>query len=719
MLLLFSLARFLNGLVDYFFYAVWVAVAAGVALSALLFAMGKPKEGGRFLVGTIAAAFVLSFGWIILTSAFRASSNSFPGASDITLLAYAGAALSVGASALYLLLGHIEKAVGYFAVAALILLAFNFGPAWFGATGLPGTTYGYMELTASPAAGKAPLLVEVTGGVFPPNFSGSVSLSWGDGSTTNLGSSASFSAAHIYQANGTYTIVATDSGAGGSISGSAVVTVYNSASPPAAGAFGWIVAGFLGFVSAILPALTWIQGVLNAPFSFFVQMPTVGHTTGYGSGMGDALAAMYSYTEGAALGLVGIFLVSDILWTLWTEGAEDLTGAVIGLSKELMLVVAIILTLPYFYNAFAVMVNTIGVHLVDYGDPGLLLAADLPIIILGASVGYFVPYLANLAADITFALLVTIALAVLRFVLIGALFVAAPILAVLWLFPPFRKVISFVFEIEVGLAISGLIAGAVLALIGKVAYADPSGISLAVLLGSPVFFALLPFFVSFELTGGGAGFGGLVRRARGESLQAGMGGFFGAGGGGSGQGAGTGGGGGTSAPVAAGSTAATGAQAAYSARASAPYSSALGATVGYTRLVQPGSSARAYTGLHQAFTSAGRERFAGSDVTIAGRSPGLGWKPGSPRAVKSVSSAQFSPSAGVWERTTIGKAGASVKTVPQVMWNNVLSLGPHYAQRAGEHLHTMLGYNPFGHTRLSAFGAQKVTKSQEFKKLNR
>src|SRR5579875_3888766 len=96
---------------------------------------------------------------------------------------------------------------------------------------------------------------------------------------------------------------------------------------------------------------------------------------------------------------------------------------------------------------------------------GVIITHSMGLIILGLVTGYFVPELATLGADLLFALILAFALAFIRFVVIGAAVGLAPILAVLWLFPPFRKVVTFFAEVVIGLIISGIFASAVLVLI--------------------------------------------------------------------------------------------------------------------------------------------------------------------------------------------------------------------------------------------------------------
>lgn len=64
-------AQQLVNLVDYLFYAAWIVVALMLAYSAIVVHRGGHMNEGfrRSLEGVIIAAFLLTFGWAILTGA--------------------------------------------------------------------------------------------------------------------------------------------------------------------------------------------------------------------------------------------------------------------------------------------------------------------------------------------------------------------------------------------------------------------------------------------------------------------------------------------------------------------------------------------------------------------------------------------------------------------------------------------------------------------------
>jgi len=115
----------------------------------------------------------------------------------------------------------------------------------------------------------------------------------------------------------------------------------------------------------------------------------------------------------------------------------------------------------------------VGGHLINYGNPGALLAEAFGVIAAGMGLGYFVPELADIGSDLVFAIFLAFALFVIRFLAIAAILIATPILAAIWLFPPFRGAVRLFFDIILALGISGIIAASLLALLGKLASASP------------------------------------------------------------------------------------------------------------------------------------------------------------------------------------------------------------------------------------------------------
>lgn len=503
---LFTLIGFTERTVDFFFFVVWIVVAGGVAVSAILFATGRQRQGGKMFMLTLLSAFIVAFGYTLLTTLFPQTGYSFPGSADIAYLAYGAVAVSMGACALYLVAGHVEKAAGYFTIGALVLLVFNFGPAWFSvSSATQNSGPDYLQISANPTIGSPPLDVNLTGQVFPANTSGGASINWGDGASTFTKiTSGSFTALHLYNATGNYQVIVTASNGTPSAEASVNIVVVNQST---SNTTNWLVGAVMDFVKSVAgPAYSFISGVFNVPFDLFVDIPYFGAA---GGSFGEAMDKMYSYTEGVSLGFLGAFFIADLGWTIWSEGADDLADTVVRLAKDGIMVSLVMLTAPYFYNAFAGVINTVGNGLIAYGNPGGLLLLDIPLILAGATVGYFVPFLATLSADLVFALAVATALAVLRYLLVGAIIVTAPILSVLWLFPPLRRIVGFFFELCAGLAIAGVISAIALALFSKLALAAPSVISVVMFLASPIFFTFLPSFVSFGVVGGG-GVGGLA-----------------------------------------------------------------------------------------------------------------------------------------------------------------------------------------------------------------
>ena len=157
-------------IIGYLTYAAWIFVIVGIIISAVLFAMGKLKEGSKKFTMILTAAFVLTFAFTILNNAIPYQTYNLPGWYYISYLAYAGAAVSVIATAIYLVKGDLREAGTYFVAAVLILWAVNYAPALFSTQQTTSSTFGTIILSASPESGNAPLTFTLQGYVIPaPN----------------------------------------------------------------------------------------------------------------------------------------------------------------------------------------------------------------------------------------------------------------------------------------------------------------------------------------------------------------------------------------------------------------------------------------------------------------------------------------------------------------------------------------------------------------------
>ena len=118
----------INTIIDYLDYAAWLVVILGVIVSAVLFALGRLREGSKKFTYVLLAAFVLAFAFTILQNALGGPVvySSIPGYQYISYLAYAGAAVSIIATAILLVKGDLREAGTYFIAAVLIIWAVNF-----------------------------------------------------------------------------------------------------------------------------------------------------------------------------------------------------------------------------------------------------------------------------------------------------------------------------------------------------------------------------------------------------------------------------------------------------------------------------------------------------------------------------------------------------------------------------------------------------------------
>jgi len=521
-----DLASMLHTVVGYFYFAAWIAVAGGIAYSAYLFATGQSERGRKALIGVVAGAFVVSFGYSIITSAVpQATVYNQPYAQDLELIGYAAAGIAVAAAAIYLAAGHMGKGMGYFLVAALLIFAVNFGPAFLStsATAVNGSPV-TVTVSANPAAGTVPLKAQISGQVYPGAAGLAVTVNEGNGNvvTVYTGSNGVFGPVNAeYDKNGTYTVTATV-GVNGSVA-AANTTVYaitlnNNCGGGLSGFFVCGIAHLINYL-ALEPVLQYLNPIFSAGFEYFVAAPTYGSMdTQYSFNViGPEMQVLYLYTRSMALAFLGAFFALDVGWRVWETEGEGITDTVVELGKDVVVVAAVIFATPYLYNAFALLINQVAFNILGMAPTGVIITHSMGLIILGLVTGYFVPELAALGADLLFALILAFALAFIRFVVIGAAVGLAPILAVLWLFPPFRKVVTFFAEVVIGLIISGIFASAVLVLIAYVVAGDPSLTSIFVGIITPVITMILPEVLTFGVMGMIPGMGGLssaLQRAR-------------------------------------------------------------------------------------------------------------------------------------------------------------------------------------------------------------
>ncbi|BFI75387.1 hypothetical protein [Sulfurisphaera ohwakuensis] len=146
----------LQTLVNYLAYFGWIAVFAGIIASAILIALGRTAEGKKIIFGTAAGAFILAFGWTIITSVIPSQSYDIPGWNEISYVIYAAAAFSTIFAAIELIRGNGREGLGYFLTAIALIFILNYGPTIFGVNnvsltppqvnavfgiGIPGTSF--------------------------------------------------------------------------------------------------------------------------------------------------------------------------------------------------------------------------------------------------------------------------------------------------------------------------------------------------------------------------------------------------------------------------------------------------------------------------------------------------------------------------------------------------------------------------------------------------
>jgi len=530
--------------VDYLFYAAWIAVGLSVVASVYFFATQDAKRGREFLFFSIAAAVTITAGWAVITSIGKVPNLSIPGAQYIQLFAYAGIAISIAAAAINFAAGRPERAFSYLGAAVVILVAVNIGAA--GSVVTSSVKNYQLSLSVSPTFGSPPLTVNAT---VAGNATGSGTLSWGDGSSTSF-SSLPFSASHTYTSSGAYTVLAQVKAGNTTVSAGQAVLVRQSGG-------NWLVGIIQAFEGIpLLGQMTKVLfGLSNLVFVWLTQMPT------YDSGpFSTPLQNLYSFVAYYAIGFVGLFVLGDVLWIFFWEGAEDVWEKIIRIAKEVIVVLIVIYAAPYLYSIFAGIVNQLASYLVNSGDPSVFYYSAITLSLLGALVGPFDTEIGVFGGILLFSLLLMIVFAFVRYLAIGALLITTPILAVFWLFPPLRRVVDFIAEIILGFAVGGLIVAAILAFLGNIAFQIPSGsasliieegfLSFILILASPFLLILVPNIIAFSgIMGHYASPFRIAERTAGFMSLGGGGG--GPGGGGPGGGSGGSGGGGVAGGAAA------------------------------------------------------------------------------------------------------------------------------------------------------------------------
>ena len=576
---MFDLTHAVNTVVGYLYYAAWVAVALSLTVSVYYLVSGDAQRGREFLVFTIAGAAVLTAGWTAIFTIGQVPQLSIPGAQYIQLFAYAAIAVAIAAAAISFAAARPDRALSYLGAAVLVLVALNLGAV--GQVQLQPQASLTAQVAVKPVSGLTPLTVTLTGSTSFTNGTAApaaVTVNWGD-NTSSTATGPTFTLNHTYNEAGTYTIIVT-----------AVYNGYTAGAGAAVNAeklsLNWLISSIMSAVAAFGNAasnsiLSPLEALGSTIFIWLTQMPVYGGT----GWPGAEIASLYSVVADYATGFLGIFILADVIWTVYWEGADDLWEKIIRLAKEVIAVLIVIYTAPYFYNILAGIVNPIDAQLVNSGHVYIFFYSALAEALLGAAVGPFDTEIGVFGGILLFSLLMLIVFAAVRFVAIGALLVVTPMIAVLWLFPPLRRIVDFIAEVLLGFAIGGLVVAAVFGIIGAVGFSNPATATFLVI-ASPFIFILIPNILAFTGMGGmfSSAFRGLGRTGIGGGgfLPGGgaQGGGSRGGGGGSGGGGSSGGGGGAAATAAG---AAAGAATAAAATQRQPYSQAqppnMGATI--------------------------------------------------------------------------------------------------------------------------------------------
>jgi hypothetical protein len=132
--------------------------------------------------------------------------------------------------------------------------------------------------------------------------------------------------------------------------------------------------------------------------------------------------------------------------------------------------VAILLVVlaPHLYNATACVINTVSAGFVGYGYAvqGAAIAVYSIVAGFAAIMGYFVLYLANVAAFATILMIIGNLVVNIRWTIMLAIVAASPLPALAYIHPALRGAVKHVLGLLAGLMLAGSIATISLAVLG-------------------------------------------------------------------------------------------------------------------------------------------------------------------------------------------------------------------------------------------------------------
>jgi hypothetical protein len=331
----------------------WATAIGSFIYGAILRTLGR--EGyERLLAGSLAGILVLAFGWGLVQAIYGGAVPGVP----YGWVFYAVSGVLLVSSAIYLAMGRAEGVSQLLAALLVVGLGFFAASLSSGVSTGPGGT---VSVTVAPSSvtiksGEELRLTVIPSGGSPPY---SVTIDWGDGSSSSGSVSGSGEWSHTYTAPddkpaASYTIrvdvVDSEGRRGWNI---LAVIVQNQDYCP----LGWpwnIFCGLYKLVTAILPALD-MQKLVECPL--------------FPMRDGDPVYEVYKLVLGVSMSALGLFLAFNLAWRAVSE--EGLLGIADSI-RDAVIVVALALLAPYVYNATAQALNTISYQCYCHTSPKLL-----------------------------------------------------------------------------------------------------------------------------------------------------------------------------------------------------------------------------------------------------------------------------------------------------------------------------------------------------------
>jgi hypothetical protein len=212
-----------------------------------------------------------------------------------------------------------------------------------------------------------------------------------------------------------------------------------------------------------------------------------------------------------AIAVIGLIMLA--IWRFLFDMETELMRYLVTIVKDIVIATIIIAGTMSIWSGFAEIVDGIIATLVDAPSVETFLNEVIAILIawIGGALasGYFVPFVADFSAGLLEMSILAFDLALARYLIISATVALAPILAALWLWPPLRRVVDFVANFVLGMAIGGIIAAGAIYILANSGVI--TGLALAF---APLTMGILPWTAGIAFGGiGASGGGGIIGRS--------------------------------------------------------------------------------------------------------------------------------------------------------------------------------------------------------------